>query len=620
MTRRRAAPRSTRDPKVPPAGRHAPWLALAAILLATFVVYLPSLGNGFTNWDDPHYVTDNPVVLRPTLHAVLTTPVVGAHTPLTTATLALDHRLWGLRPGPYHRVNLLLHLANTALVFAFVRALSRGRFWTTVATSLFFGIHPMHVESVAWITERKDVLYAFFYLLGLLAYLRHLDRRRWPWLLASFAAFVLALASKPTAMVFPLALLLLDWFMRRTDRLRLALEKLPFLAASVAIGWFDIQAQTADSALHPAGMWSPFDHALFAAYGLWAYVVRLFAPFGLAAIHPYPRGRAAIGPEFYGALVALVVAAPALLYMGRRLRPVLFGVAFFVVHIVLVLQLFSFGQAIISERYTYLAYVGLLFALAWWLDERPRPRTAAASTRLAIAGVLLALVPVSLVQTWARCHVWKDSVTLWSDTVARYPHRIELAYNNLGLAAADEGRLEEALVQYREALRIRGSYGEAHTNLGSALLALGRLDEAVAECRAALREDPRDIHARNDLASALAAGGRLAEAVAEYRVALRDAPGDGRTHYNLGATLVAAGSLADGITELREAVRLAPDLADAHNNLGVALMRMERYAEAVPELRRALELDPANERARANLAMALEQAGPGTGAEPAGSR
>src|SRR5512138_3183827 len=164
-------------------------LWIAAVLALTFAVYLPSLGNGFTNWDDPTYVLSNPLVRQPAMGAILTTPVAGNWHPLTIASYALNYRISGLAPSSYHWLNLLLHLANTALVFALVRALAPGRIWTIVATSLFFGIHPMHVESVAWISERKDVLYAFFYLVGLLAYLRYTRSFRWGWLGLCFGAF-----------------------------------------------------------------------------------------------------------------------------------------------------------------------------------------------------------------------------------------------------------------------------------------------------------------------------------------------------------------------------------------------------------------------------------------------
>ena len=243
-------PRSRKpDPKAPrPARAPTParknWLLwLGAILLLTYFIYQPSLDNGFTNWDDDYYVTQNALVAHPTLKALVTEPAGGNYHPLTMASLALNYAISGAHAASYHWLNLFLHLANTALVFLFVRKLTGGRLWTTVVTALFFGIHPMHVESVAWIAERKDVLYALFYLLGLIAYLRYLDGRRWPWLIPTWVAFVLSVASKPAAVVFPITLLAIDYFKRRPYLHRLVLEKIPFLLVSIAGGLLTLYAQ-----------------------------------------------------------------------------------------------------------------------------------------------------------------------------------------------------------------------------------------------------------------------------------------------------------------------------------------------------------------------------------------
>ena len=609
MTRKRVEPTRAKPRGVPPANRQIPGLALIGVLLLTFIVYLPSLGNGFTNWDDPSYVIENPLVVHPHVRDVLMTPVAGNYHPLTVLSLALNYRISRYQPASYHWFNLLLHLANTGLVFAFVWMLSRRRFWTAVATSLFFGIHPMHVESVAWISERKDVLYAFFCLLGLIAYLRYLERRRWAWLAACLAAFVLSLASKPAAVVFPFTLLALDYFFRRTDRIRLVLEKLPFLVLSIAAGLLTLKAQQAGGAVAPVGTWSLFEKLLFASYGTLMYVLKLFIPVGLSAIYPYPAGSGSIGRDFYGALVAVLVAFPAMLFVCRRLRPVLFGWAFFFINILLVLQFSTVGRAVMADRYTYVPYIGLLLALTWWLDERPRPGNARVPARLVIGAVLIAMLPLSLYQTWTRCSVWKDSETLWTDTIRKFPHRIDIAHNNLGLALATQGRLDEAISHYHEAIRITNDYSEAHNNLGVALAAQGKLEEAVSQYREAIRLKDHYVDPHNNLGNALAAQGKLEEAVSDYREAVRLDPNNSKSHYNLGAALTAQGKLEEAIPHFREAIRLDCNFSAAYNNLGVALIRLGRFEEAIPQLRRALEIDPHDPFAERNLTLALQNSG-----------
>src|SRR5882672_2318210 len=223
-------------PKAKAAPRRVPWLLwLAAILALTFAVYVPCLDNELTSWDDNGYVTENVLVAHPSFIGLMTVPQCGNYHPLTMASLALNFRLSGLNPASYHWLNLLLHLANTALVFFLVRALSGEGVWTTVATALFFGIHPMHVESVAWVAERKDVLYAFFYLLALLAYLRYLDEGRCLWLTATWVLFVLSAASKPAALALPLTLFAVDYFRGRPFDAHSVIDKVPFFIVSVAV-------------------------------------------------------------------------------------------------------------------------------------------------------------------------------------------------------------------------------------------------------------------------------------------------------------------------------------------------------------------------------------------------
>jgi Flp pilus assembly protein TadD len=480
-------------------------------------------------------------------------------------------------------------VANTGLVFAFVWMLSRRRFWTAVATSLFFGIHPMHVESVAWIAERKDVLYTLFYLLGLLAYLRYLERRRWVWLAACLAAFALSLASKPAAVVFPLTLLALDSFFQRRDRLRLALEKLPFLALSIAAGLLTLEAQRAAGAVVSRGTWTFFEKVLFAAYGSLMYVLKLFVPVHLSAVYPYPARSGDIGAAFYAALAVMLVAFPALLFACRRLRPVLFGWAFFFVNIVLVLQFVTVGQALMADRYTYLPYVGLLVGLTWWLDERPQPGTAGVPARLALGVVLVAMLPLFLYQTWTRCGVWKNAETLWTDTIHKYPGRVSVAHNNLGNVFVAEGRLEDAIPQFREAIWLDGENSEACNNLGNVLAARGRRDEAIAAYREAIR----------------LLGGAMSRTPEALRLKQRCA----EVHYNLGIALAARGRLEEAVSHLREAVRLNDGFAMAHDNLGAALAQTGRTDEAIQQLRRALQLDPNCAPAQRNLMQVLRDSG-----------
>jgi tetratricopeptide (TPR) repeat protein len=535
-------------------------LWLGAILLLTFAVYLPSLDNDFTNWDDNFYVTDNPLLARPNVHAVLTTPISGNYHPLTIWSLALNHRISGLHPASYHWLSLLLHLANTGLVFLFVWRLSKGRLWTTVATSLFFGIHPMHVESVAWIAERKDVLFAFFYLIGLTAYLGYVDRRRPVWLGVALAASILSVASKPAAVVFPLTLLAIDWYRRRQFTSSVLLEKAPFFAVAIAGGLLTLKAQQMAGAV--AYNWGPLQKLLFASYGTVMYVVKLFLPVRLSAIYPYPNIEGqSLGGEFYVSLAAVAILVPAVFYACRRIPAVLFGLAFFFINIVLVLQFVTVGIAVMADRYTYLPYIGLLFALAWWLDERPGAIPGGFPVKPIVAGCLLLMLPVSLVQTWRRCDVWQNSETLWNDTIQKYPRRIVDAYNNRGnYYYGQAGRPEDALADFDQAIALNPRVAKVWISKGNVLAMLNRNDSAFVCFERALQLQPKSAEALT----------------------------------NRGAVKIRRGDLAGAIEDFTAAIALNGSLRDAYTNRALAYSILREHERAITDLRRGIELGPTN--------------------------
>ena len=558
--KKRRGKQPARKERSAPKHRGDALLWLAGILAVTFLVYLPSLGNDFTNWDDQFYVTENPLLAHPGFGALLTTPLAWNYHPLTMWSLALNYRLSGLHPGSYHWLNLLLHLANTALVFVLVLLLSEGRLWASVATSLFFGIHPMHVESVAWIAERKDVLYTLFYLIGLIAYVRYVDRKRILGLGASWVAMFLSVAAKPAAVVFPVTLLAIDWFRRRKITAPVLLEKLPFFAISIAGGLLTLRAQHLAGAV--ALQWSPVRKVLFACYGTAMYVVKLFLPFRLSAIYPYPTVEGQpLGPEYYVAAAAVVILLPLVVYACRRLRPVLFGVAFFFINIVLVLQIVTVGQAVMAERYTYVPYIGLLFALTWWLDERPGAITARHPVRTVLAGALVILLPVCLAQTWTRCAVWKNPLTLWNDTIAKYPGRIVDAYNNRGnYLYRVAGRPQDALADFNQALALNSRVPKVWFNKGTVLAQLGQGDSAYACLERAIELKP-------DYAEAIS---------------------------NRGALKLQRGDATGAVSDLSRALAIDPQLRDAYANRALAYFSQHQYESQVDDLRRALALNPAD--------------------------
>ncbi len=588
---RRARPRP-KEARTDP--RRAWWPWLAGILALTFLVYVPCLGNDFVNWDDPAYVVDNPLVVHPDARAVLTTPVAGNFHPLTIWSLALNYRLSGLDPISYHWLNLLLHLANTFLVFAFVRRLSRDRFWTTVVTALYFGIHPMHVESVAWIAERKDVLYAFFYLLSLIAYLRYLDGRRIAWLGAALAGFALSAASKPAAVVLPVTLLAIDYFRRRRFDLRLFLEKAPFFVVSLLTGLLSLQAQKATGAMADLRPWSPIQKILVGCYGTLQYLVKLFVPVRLSAIYPHPNvAGTGLGPEYYLGLGFVVVLLPVLVYFLRRNRAVLFGLAFFLINIVLVLQFFRVGGALMADRYTYVPYIGLFFALAWWLDERRESGAAVSLAKPILAGILILLAPLSAVQTWRRCEVWRNGGTLWNDTIRKYPHQIYDAYLNRGWYNHRVARrLDAARRDFDEAIALNPAAFSAWLDKGLLLAETNQLDSAYVCFDRVIRLNPGVTDAWNNRGVIRLRRGDLAGAISDFSKTLELDPANRSALGNRASAYSLANDFGRALEDGRRAAALDPANPENHFQMGLALHGLRRDREAIAEYDAALRLTP----------------------------
>jgi Tfp pilus assembly protein PilF len=571
------------------------WLFLAAILIASFVVYIPALDNDFTNWDDNFYVTDNPIMMNPTFDAILRTPVAGNYHPLTMWSLALNFKASRLDPAAYHWTNVWIHVANTALVFFFVWVLSRGRRWTSIAAAALFAVHPMHVESVAWIAERKDVLYSFFYIAGLIAYVLYIDKKRPLWLVAALIAMILSCASKPAAVVFPVTMLAIDWFRKR--KLTAAgvwIEKIPFFAVALIDGILTLQVQQMAGAL--TRHWNQFERLAFAAYGTLMYVAKMFVPIRLSAIYPYPPvgPGVSIGAEYYAALAVAVVLVPLLLVLFRHNRVVLFGLAFYFINIALVLQFFTVGGATMAERYMYIPYIGLFIALAWWLDE-PKERVAG-PIRAAIAAIIILLIPVCAYATWKRCDVWQNPETLWNDTIAKYPNRIADAYNNRGFHRSFRlGRFEEAIADFDEAIKLNPNIAKFWSNKGQALGMLGRNDEALVAYNRAIELMPQDADYRNNRGAVKIQKGDWQGAIADCSRAIEMNPRQRDAYSNRAFAYSSTGQYDGAIADSRRALELSPDHPQSfiqYGTIGYGLAQTRRYAEAIPALDEAIRRAP----------------------------
>jgi tetratricopeptide (TPR) repeat protein len=455
-------------------------LALLTVVLVTLVSLYPVVRNGFVNWDDARYLVENEAITSLTpahVARIFSTFYVGAYVPLTALSYAVEFHFFSLRPRPYHVTNLVLHLCNCLLVFLLAYGLSRSLI-AALITALLFGVHPLHVESVAWITERKDMLYGFFFLAACLAYLGYAVRGK---MSAYFTALVLIILSglaKPTAAVFPFILLVLDFLLKRRFRPGIFLEKIPFFVISCATLIVAYAAQRSTGAF-TTGLRAALPATLYqSANNLFFYVFKTVLPLKLSCLYPEPRW-------WFAPLVVAGLAALAI-WSLRRTRVIAFGGLFLLVGLLPMLQLVRVGQPL-ADRYTYLALFGLFYIGGYFLAQAVRgsgwPR------RIILFLVTASIVIVCGTLSHRQTRFWKDGVALWTNTINNYPN-LPLAYNNRGNAYCylDENR--RALLDYDRALVIKPDYADAYNNRGNAWRGLDEYGRAIDDYSAALRYNP----------------------------------------------------------------------------------------------------------------------------------
>ncbi len=602
---------------------------VALLVAMTLAAYVPAMRAGFI-WDDDDNVTESEVLRSADgLRRIWLEPgATQQYYPLVHTSFWLEYRLWHLNPLGHHVVNVVLHAANAVLVWAVLRRLRVPGAWFAAAV---FALHPVHVESVAWITERKNVLSGLFYLLAVLAYLRFAGvgaggarpaRSRGGYATV-FLLFLCALFSKTVTCSLPAAMVLLLWW--KHDRLswRRVAPLLPMflIGAAMALltGWVEanlVGAQGRDFNLS----WA--DRVLIAGRALWFYAEKLLWPAKLMAIYP----RWAVDPRvwwqwLYPTAAAAVVAGLWLL-RGRIGKGPLVGVLFFVGTLVPTLgfaDLYFMRYTFVADHWQYLPSLGLLslfVAMAATAFDRLAPAlpSAGAPARspsggvFAMSCVMAVILTVLGGLTWRQAHIYRDSETLWRDTLAKNP-AAWMAHNNLAMILTDRGDLEPAVEHLAAALRLSPHTPEAHQNMGRALLQQGKVDEAIGEFRAAVDLAPEFAKAHHGLAVALAKKGSIDEAIEHYRQALRSRPALVEARNELANLLIDRGQFDEAIGHVRQVLRIRRDFADAHGTLGRALAGQGKTEEAVAEFAEAVRLEPDRAEARGNLALALARSG-----------
>ena len=544
------------------------WFFGLILAVVTMLAYQPAWNGGFI-WDDDEYVANNELLTAPDgLRRIwFSLDAPSQYFPLVYTTFRIERALWGLHPFGYHWVNLLLHVVNALLVW---RLLVRLKVPGARLAGAIFALHPVQVESVAWITELKNVLMGFLFLLALLAWIEFLDERtKRPWrsYLLALILYVLALSAKTTACTLPAALLLILWLQKKPINRERILQIAPFVLLGLGMGlvaiWWERYHQGTHLRFVAPG---PVERILIASRAVWFYLGKLIWPSNLTFI--YPRWNIAPGKALDYIWLVAGAGLCAVIYFVRRYvgRGVEVAAAFFVATLSPVIgfiMLFTFRYTFVADHYQYLASIGPIALASAGVASLAGVFKGSRQLILCIA---LCVIVTLAGLTWRQSAMYGDIETLWRTTLLRNPD-CWMAYNNLGKTLYQANRMPEAMDMFKRALQINPDNDAAYYNVGNALVQRGRTSEAIDQYKQALRINPDFAKAHNNLGNALLLLGRTSEAIDQYEQALRIKPNFAEAHGNLGAALAQAGRISEAIEQLKASLRINPSNIDARNNL-----------------------------------------------------
>jgi tetratricopeptide (TPR) repeat protein len=591
------------------------WFLALALVVVTFAAYQSAWHAGFI-WDDDDHLTANPVMTAPHgLQEIWSSMAASRYYPLTLTNFWLQRRLWGLNPLPYHLVNIAFHAINGVLVFLVLRRLRlRAAWWA----ALLWAVHPVNVESAAWVTEMKNTQSGLFFFLALLCVLQFESAESprqdayWRWYVLSLLCGAAAMLSKPSTVVLPFVLLLCAWWERGRLRPKDIARAVPFFAMALAMSLWAISEQqhhvrasgTSESTLGSA------ERLIVAGRAVWFYAAKVLWPANL--IFVYPRWDLKASSIVDWLPLTGAVALGTMLWRQRRqswAKACLFGFGFFLIALLPVLGFFDiyyFRYSFVADHFQYLASLGLIALAAsgipWVLGRwRMWPERAGNAVGLGLALTLGVL-------TWRQARMYSDIETLFRRTIQQNPN-CSMPHNNLGVILLNDGKIQDAMGQFEEALRANPDSFEADNNLGTALFKLGKTQDAIAHFEKALKVNPHYFQAHSNLGDALLKEGQTPKGIKHLQEALRINPYFAEAHNSLGNALFAGGKVKEAITQYQLALQIKPKFAEAQNNLGVALVYFGKPEDAIRQFEEALRIKPDSAEAHRNWGHALEQMG-----------
>ncbi|HTB06987.1 MAG TPA: tetratricopeptide repeat protein [Bacteroidia bacterium] len=636
------------------------WLLVISIALITFLCYRYSLQNEFTHWDDNLYVEDNNYIKDLTPHnlkMILFHNITNAYYhPITILSLACNYHFSKMNPYSYYATNVVIHLLNTCIMFFLMLLVLetltekgygeiRGKPWLAALGALLFGIHPMHVESVSWLADRKDVLYCFFYFLGLMAYIKYSKEEKVKGFALVFLCYLCSLLSKPLAVVFPFSLFVLDVLLKRdksnleiipilkpfyivsrpfinilktplskraisVDNVaKLTAEKIPFFLISLCAGIWAFHDQKLSGAMNATHALNVLQRFMYAGYSFMIYAVKAFIPFDLSAYYPYPNPAVPIPIIYYAApfISFLIVLIP--IYMaykagGKYLRMVLFGIGFFFFNVMFVLQFVASGPAILAERYSYIAYFGLFTMVIYFISEIIEKRQ---SLKMPLQAGLVGFICLLTFITYGRVKTWHNTETLWRDVVNHSPYPIPAEYENLGIYYANKGMIDSAFNNFKIAVDLHTPDASAYTNVANIYGMRKEYEKSIEAFNAALRIDSSDIDTYINQAITYSAMGRIDMALKDDEHAARISPDSPKLFENRAVNYLNDKQYDNAIADYNKLVQIDPNKALNYLNRGIAQFNKGNIKTALEDFNHAIIIDPANAGCLYDMSLAYQQ-------------
>ncbi|MFA6924670.1 MAG: tetratricopeptide repeat protein [Bacteroidales bacterium] len=567
------------------------------VIAITFLCFLPTLKCSFTNLDDQYYIINNPDIKNLSFNNIkilFSNFYVGNYQPLTMLTYAIENKISGLNPFVYHFTNFILHILNTLLVFVFIKKISSNINIAAIGAVLF-GVHPLHVESVAWISERKDVLYAFFYIAGLITYLKYKEKNDVRFYMLTTLLFVFSCLSKAMAVPFSIMLLLIDYLQMKKVNFKIIIDKIPFLAISFVFGLVAIYVQKMQGAStfinNVGSAYSGTDRFFLANYSLFFYLYKMFLPFGLAAIHPYPyKINDSIPMIYFISPIINFVVFGLVIYSAKKGKKIIFGFLFFFFNVLQILQILSVGSAIAADRYFYISSIGLFYIIGdLYGNAIENPKYI--KYKQIIVAITIVVVAVLSVLTFKQNKVWENSEKLWTQMIKVYPKN-ELAYFNRAVFYFENKQIDLALNDFSTAIERNPNYVQAISARLDILSKRNDFSNAINDINKLIQINPSDYENYIRRGTIYREMQKNSIAKEDFMKTIQLKPDNYAGYMNLAIQLCIEGNLNEAIINFDKAQKLSPNSSDIYSNRANFYAMTKNYELAIVDYNKAIQLNP----------------------------